>query len=305
MSTALVFPGQGAQYVGMGQSLCDGSCSAREIFAAAEKLLGASFLHACFDGPFEILAQTKICQPALFVHGCAATVVLREKFTKKKYSVAYGLSLGELTALWAADVFDFDVALRVVAERGRLMQKACEETDGAMLCLIGGTREDVETLCAETNVELANINCPGQIVISGMRNSIKAANEIAEKMRFRRVLQLNVAGAYHSRLMESACVGFEKFLKTIDLRPPKVATLTNVTGEPVSDPAKIKKTLAEQIISPVFFEKCCRSAIGIGADEFLECGPGKSLCGMMKKISETVNVKNFDKMDDFDYGNSP
>ncbi|MDR3144045.1 MAG: ACP S-malonyltransferase [Puniceicoccales bacterium] len=298
MYPALMFPGQGAQYVGMGRSLNECSDAAADIFSRAEKILGHAFIGTCFYGPDIILMQTSICQPALFAHGCAAVAALRAAGIEQ-YSVAYGLSLGELTALWAAGVFDFEVGMRVVAERGRLMQKACDETSGAMLCLTGGISDEVAEVCHCASVEIANVNCPGQIVVSGEAHCIAKAREVAEKMSFKRVLCLNVAGAYHSRLMEKASGGFEKFLKNFEFHRPRFKILTNVTGEAVESPEEIKSMLVRQIISPVLFEKCCRNALQMGTAEYFECGPGRTLSGMMKKINGDVTVKNFDKIEDF------
>ncbi|MDR1414031.1 MAG: ACP S-malonyltransferase [Puniceicoccales bacterium] len=300
MGTALIFPGQGAQYVGMGLSICENSSAGKKIFSEAGEVLGDAFLQICLRGSEETLTQTSICQPALFLHGYAAAAILREKIPEKEYSIAYGLSLGELTALCVAGVFDFKTGLQLVAERGRLMQKSCEETDGAMLCLIGGNSEEVAAVCAETGIEMANLNCPGQIVVSGATGSIKKAKEVAEKMAFKRVLLLNVAGAYHSRLMEKAARKFENFLNEVQFQVPQIKVLSNVTGMPVESPGEIKKLLAEQIVSPVLFEKCCRSALQMGISEFFECGPGKALSGIVRKISGDVSLRNFDRMEDFD-----
>ncbi|MDR2432390.1 MAG: ACP S-malonyltransferase [Puniceicoccales bacterium] len=297
MSIALMFPGQGAQYVGMGKSLCKGNRGAREIFSRAEKILGLQFSQICFLGPDEVLMQTSICQPALFVHGCAVINILREM--GNSFDVAYGLSLGELTALWAAEVIDFEAGVHMVSERGRLMQAACEKTKGSMLCLLGGALEDVDSLCHESGVEIANINCPGQVVIAGETKNIQKAQALAEKMTFKRVLPLNVAGAYHSRLMESASVGFEKVLQNIEFHPPRIKILTNVTGECIESPEKIKEMLVRQIVSPVLFEKCCRSAMRMQMSEYFECGPKKTLCGMLKRINKDIIAKSFDNMEDF------
>jgi [acyl-carrier-protein] S-malonyltransferase len=170
-----------------------------------------------------------------------------------------------------------------------------------MLCLIGGYSDDIVSLCDESGVDVANMNCPGQVVVSGARRNIDAARELAEKMTFKRVLPLNVAGAYHSRLMESASVGFKNFLDAIDFAPPRVEVLTNVTGETVSAPEKIKEALANQIVSPVLFEKCCNSALCMGIGEFFECGAGKTLIGLVKRIDAAVATRSFDKIDDFNF----
>jgi [acyl-carrier-protein] S-malonyltransferase len=294
MDAALIFPGQGAQYVGMGVSFSLENSPVKRLYGIAERILGAEFLRICFHGPADGLTSSSVCQPAIFLHGYAAASVLG-----KIPKVAYGLSLGELTALCMAGVFDFETGLTVVAERGRLMQDACERTDGAMLCLLGGTMEDVATLCEAAAVEAANLNCPGQVVVAGGRKNIEKALEIAAKMPFRRALPLNVAGAFHSRLMESAAVGFEKFLQDIEFQPPRTTVLTNVTGERVESSAEIRALLVRQIVSPVLFEKCCRTAMGMGVSRFFECGPGKALGAMVKKIDASAAVTNFDSMEDF------
>lgn len=299
MSVAFVFPGQGAQYVGMGLSLYESFANVKHLFDTAAKVLGHDFLQICFRGPDEFLTQTKICQPALFLHGCVAVSILRDRDPNIHCDVAFGLSLGELTALWAAGVFDFETGLHIVSMRGKLMQEACEKTQGTMLCVIGGTDDDLKSLCAETSVEIANLNCPGQIVLSGGLENIQLARELAARMSFKRAMLLNVAGAYHSRLMESARDGFEKFIKNIEFSAPNMKVLSNVTGDLVSDPEDIKQKLVEQIVSPVLFEKCCHKAIEIGVNKFLECGPGKSLAGLIRRIDKTLVTDNFDKSVDF------
>ena len=299
MSIAFIFSGQGAQYVGMGLSLYESFANVKHLFGTAAKVLGQDFLQICFRGPDEFLTQTKICQPALFLHGCVAVSILRDRDPNIHCDVAFGLSLGELTALWAAGVFDFETGLHIVSMRGKLMQEACEKTQGAMLCVIGGTDDDLKSLCDETNIEIANLNCPGQVVLSGSLENIQLARELAARMSFKRAMLLNVAGAYHSRLMESARDGFEKFIKNIEFSAPNMKVLSNVTGDLVSDPKDIKQKLVEQIVSPVLFEKCCHKAIEIGVNKFLECGPGKSLAGLIRRIDKTLVTDNFDKSVDF------
>ena len=299
MSVAFVFPGQGAQYVGMGLSLYESFANVKHLLDTGAQVLGQFFLQICFRVPDEFLTQTKICQPALFLHGCVAVSILRDRDPNIHCDVAFGLSLGELTALWAAGVFDFETGLHIVSMRGKLMQEACEKTQGAMLCVIGGTDDDLKSLCDETNIEIANLNCPGQVVLSGSLENIQLARELAARMSFKRAMLLNVAGAYHSRLMESARDGFEKFIKNIEFSAPNMKVLSNVTGDLVSDPKDIKQKLVEQIVSPVLFEKCCHKAIEIGVNKFLECGPGKSLAGLIRRIDKTLVTDNFDKSVDF------
>ena len=179
------------------------------------------------------------------------------------------------------------------------MQLSCERTDGTMVSLIGGFLDDIKELCAESGVEIANMNCPGQVVISGERERMKHALEIAEKMAFKRVIPLKVAGAYHSKLMTDASVEFEKFLKNVEFKAPKIAVISNVTADFVKDADTIKSLLVKQIVSPVLFEKCCERAIRFGVDQIFECGAGRVLSGLMKRIGPEVKTKSLDNLLDF------
>ncbi|MGA2444697.1 MAG: ACP S-malonyltransferase, partial [Opitutaceae bacterium] len=204
MSRALLFAGQGAQKVGMGKSLYENSVTARSLYDEANRVLGWDLARISFEGPDAELTQTRVCQPALFVHGMALHAILREQGKLGEVKFTLGLSLGEITALTAAGVFAFATGLRIVAERGRLMQVACEQTNGTMASIMGEEREKVAGLCQEFDVEMANLNCPGQIVISGEKSKINATVAAAKERGMRKVITLNVAGAYHSRLMEPA-----------------------------------------------------------------------------------------------------
>lgn len=229
-STGLLFSGQGAQQVGMGKSLCEKFPSAAAVYDHANDVLGWDLKLISFEGDEWELTETKVCQPTLFVHGIAIVTVLREKGYLDEAKVTLGLSLGEVTALTAAGVFDFGTGLRVVAERGRLMQAACESTSGAMASIIGVGREDVEALCREYDIDMANLNCPGQIVISGEKTKVAAAVEGAKERGFKRVIPLKVAGAYHSRLMEPAREAFASYLKQVSFHPPRLTVFSNTTG---------------------------------------------------------------------------
>lgn len=286
MKTALLFSGQGAQHVGMGKSLYDHLEEVKTYWDSANAVLGFDLKEISFNGPEEQLTDTSICQPALYVHGYSIYKALEKAGKLENLTAALGLSLGELTALAVAQVYDFQTGLKIVAERGRLMQEACKRTEGSMASLIGGTRELVQELCTKCDVDMANINCPGQIVISGERTKIEKACNAAKEMAFSRVIPLKVAGAYHSRLMQSAADAFKKFLSGIEFKAPKLKVFTNTTGKAIEDPNEIKDALVKQIISPVLWEDCMTNAAKLGIENYFECGPGKVLTGLARRINK-------------------
>lgn len=298
MSLALLFAGQGAQKVGMGKSLYDGSPAARALYDEADRILGWSLTKVSFEGPEAELTQTKICQPALYVHGLAMLAALREKVRATEIKIALGLSLGEVTALAAAGVFDFATGLKVVAERGRLMQQACEKSTGGMAAIIGEDRPKVEQLCAEFGIQAANFNAPGQIIVSGEKAKVEALVAAAKERGLKRVMALNVAGAYHSRLMEPAREEFARYLAGVAFAAPQFTVFTNTTGQAVSEPAQIREALIKQVVSSVLWEDCMRSAVAAGATEFYECGPGGVLAGLAKRTDKAWVVKSFAELAD-------
>jgi [acyl-carrier-protein] S-malonyltransferase len=295
MALALLFAGQGAQKVGMGRSLCDQSAAARALYDEANSVLGWDLKKLSFEGPESDLTQTKVCQPALFVHGLALLAALREtgKVPAGEPRFALGLSLGEVTAYCAAGVFDFATGLRMVAERGRLMQQACEQTSGGMAAVIGEERAKVQELCREFDIEAANFNAPGQIIVSGEKTKIAAAVAAAKDRGMKKVMPLNVAGAYHSRLMQPARDAFAAFLAPFTFAAPTFTVFTNTTGQRVSDPAQIKEALTRQVVSSVLWEDCMRSAAAAGVTEFWELGPGGVLSGLARRTEKTWVVKSF------------
>ncbi|MDR1255612.1 MAG: ACP S-malonyltransferase [Puniceicoccales bacterium] len=299
MNIGFIFPGQGAQCVTMGKSLYDGNHAASLVFERASKVLGDSFLNTLFCGPEEVLMATDRCQPALFVHSCAAVEAMRSLYPEKRAEVLFGLSLGELSALCIAEVFDFETGLRVAQMRGNLMQKACEDTRGTMVSLVGGIFDDALEICDKTGVEVANLNCPGQVVISGECGAMQSAIEMAEKMSFKRIFPLKVAGAYHSKLMGGAAADFEKFLGGIGFRDPKIGVISNVSADFVKTGEEAKRLLIKQITSPVLFQKCCERAMRSGVKNFFECGTGKVLAGLVKRINADAKVVTLDKIEDF------
>lgn len=293
MSLALLFAGQGAQKVGMGKSLYESSAAARALYAEADRVLGWSLTKVSFEGPDTELTQTKVCQPALYVHGLAVLAALEEKGKLPPVAMALGLSLGEVTALTAAGVFDFSTGLKVVAERGRLMQLACEKSIGGMAAVIGEERTRIEELCREFDIQAANFNAPGQIIVSGEKTKIEALVAAAKEKGLKRVMALNVAGAYHSRLMEPAREEFARFLAGIEFKAPRFTVFTNTTGRAVQEPAAIREALVKQVVLSVLWEDCMRSAVAAGATEFWECGPGAVLAGLAKRTDKSWNVKSF------------
>lgn len=277
----------------MGKSLSESSAAARSLYDEANSILGWDLKQICFDGPEADLTQTKVCQPALFVHGLAVLAALREADELPEVGFAMGLSLGEVTALTAAGVFDFATGLKVVAERGRLMQLACEQSVGSMAAIIGEEWVKVAELCREFDVEAANFNAPGQIIVSGEKSKVAALVAGAKDRGVKRIMPLNVAGAYHSRLMEPARVAFADFLAGIDFAPPKITVFSNTTGQIVVKPAEIRAALVKQMVSSVLWEDCMRNCAAAGASEFWECGPGAVLAGLARRTEKAWTVKSF------------
>jgi [acyl-carrier-protein] S-malonyltransferase len=288
MATALIFSGQGAQKVGMGKSLYE------------NRVLGWDLAKICFDGPETELTQTKVCQPALFVHGLAVHAILKVQGKLDDVKFAFGLSLGEVTALTAAGVFDFATGLKVVAERGRLMQLACEQSTGSMAAILGEERATVYDLCTAFDIEAANFNAPGQIIVSGEKSKVEAAVAAAKDRGIKKVIPLNVAGAYHSRLMEPARASFAAYLQGVAFNTPAagITVFTNTTGQAVSAPDAIRETLVKQVVSSVLWEDCMRSAVAAGATTFLELGPGGVLAGLAKRTEKAWVVKSIAEFSD-------
>ena len=290
MTTGLLFSGQGAQHVGMGRTLYENSEVAKKIYQEANEILGWDLKTLCFEGPEDSLTETKVCQPALYVQGFIIYKLLLEAGKLDDLQAVCGLSLGELTALAVAGVYDFETGLKLVAERGRLMQLACESTEGGMAAVIGGTLDDVKAFCEEFDIEIANLNCPGQIVVSGEKGKVLEAVQGAQG-RFKLCKPLKVAGAYHSRLMHSAKEAFAKFIVDVEFKTPEIAVYTNVTGERVGSSQAIKEALVNQIISSVRFEDCLRNmATENKPTIFYECGPGKVLAGFGKRIDKSLKI---------------
>jgi [acyl-carrier-protein] S-malonyltransferase len=290
--TALVFAGQGAQYVGMGKELAERHPSARAWFDRARSILGYDVGTLCFQGPEPELTRTEHAQPAIFLVGWVAFEVLLEQVPALTFEAAAGLSLGEFTALAAAGAMSFDAALRVVRQRGQFMQDACERTRGGMSAVIGLDEAATRQVCDEAGVQIANLNCPGQIVISGELGRIETAGKLARARGAKRVLPLPVAGAYHSSLMAGAQRRLREVLAGVDLRTPRVAVVANVTAQPHGGPEDIRARLAEQVTAAVRWEDSMRRLLAEGFTRFVELGPGTALTGFLKRIGGQAQLLN-------------
>lgn len=293
---AFVFPGQGAQFVGMGKDLYDNNPLAKELFEKANDILGYNITEIMFNGTDEELKQTKVTQPAVFLHSVISALCMGDDFAP---SMVAGHSLGEFSALVAAGALSFEDGLRLVYARAMAMQKACEAAPSTMAAIIGLSDEKVEEICAEVDKEgyvcvPANFNCPGQLVISG---NIDAINEACDKLKAagaKRALPLKVGGAFHSPLMQPAKDELQAAIEKTDFHTPKCPVYQNVDGMPHTDPAEIKTNLIAQLTSSVKWTKCVQSMIADGADDFTECGPGKALQGMIGRIDKNVAAHGID-----------
>ena len=287
---ALLFAGQGAQAVGMGKDLAEQFPAAADIFRRADEILGRKLSDIAWNGPIEELTKTSNCQPALFVHGLACLSILREIAGNFPIGGGAGLSLGEITAHAAAGTFDFESGLKLVQKRGSFMDEACAATIGGMAAMIGADESAVRKLAADQDVDVANINAPGQIVISGELAKVESAVGAAKEYGIRRATMLNVAGAYHSRLMESAYEKLGGALAHIPVQPPRFPVVSNVTGMEVSTPIEIRRTLQDQVTSTVRWVDCMERLIALGCGLFVELGPGGVLAGLLKRTRKDVDV---------------
>jgi len=287
---ALLFAGQGAQIVGMGKDLAGEFPAAADLFRQADEILGRKLSDIAWNGPIEELTKTSNCQPALFVHGLACFSILGELTGDFPAGGAAGLSLGEMTAHSAAGTFDFENGLKLVQKRGEFMDEACAETFGGMAAMIGGLENDVRQLATDEDVYVANINAPGQIVISGELAKAEAAVGVAKEYGIRRATMLNVAGAYHSRLMESAYEKLGAALLEVQMQVPQFPVISNVTGREVETLPEIRRTLQDQVTSTVRWVDCMERLVDLGCDLFIELGPGGVLAGLLKRTRKDVEV---------------
>ncbi|ODP28713.1 [Acyl-carrier-protein] S-malonyltransferase [Paenibacillus nuruki] len=297
---AFVFPGQGAQKVGMAKDVYDALPQAAELFKTADEVLGFSISELAFEGPEEQLKQTANTQPALLTASIALFEALKSKNITPDYVA--GHSLGEYSALVAANALDFDQAVAIVRARGQYMEQAVPSGQGAMAAVLGAEREPLAALCAEISatghaVELANVNCPGQIVVSG---SVEGVNTVAARVKEiggKRAIMLEVSGPFHSSLMKSAADQLSERLQTVSFRDATVPVVANVTAKTVTQGSDIQALLVEQVYSPVLWEDSVRFLIHEGVDTFIEIGPGNVLTGLIKKIDKNVRLINISSLE--------
>jgi len=298
MKAAFVFSGQGAQSVGMGKDLVAASPAAAAIFAEADKTLGWSVSSICFDGPEAKLTESKYCQPAIYTASAACLAAFKEKFPNVQPVGCAGLSLGEYGALCASGFFSFADGLKLIARRGELMDEACRETAGSMASVLGGEPQVIKEVCAVCDIDVANFNCPGQVVISGTREGVAKAVEELKAKGFRKVIPLKVAGAYHSRLMKKAGERLAEPLSKTPVSALKFPVAQNFIGGLETDLVKIKGNLVSQVAGSVRWEECVKALSGLGAEAFIEFGPGNVLTGLVRRIDSAKTLFNVSKAED-------
>ncbi|MCP4650752.1 MAG: ACP S-malonyltransferase [PVC group bacterium] len=295
---AFIFPGQGAQYVGMGKDLCEQFEVAAKIFKTADEVLGFDLSRICFEGPLAELTQSAVCQPAVLTHSIACLEILKSEFDLKP-EICAGLSLGEYSALVACGSLSFDDAVRLVNKRGQFMDEASQQNPGTMSCLLGITVDQAKNVCLKAGVEIANLNCPGQIVISGKKEAIGVANEMATEAGAKRVIPLGVSGPFHSSLMSPAAKKLTLELENVSINKPEVPFICNVTADYVEDAAKIKEFLVQQVAHTTHWHDTIIKMKQSGVEAYVEIGPGKVLKGLLQRIERGLQVVNLEKGEDF------
>jgi [acyl-carrier-protein] S-malonyltransferase len=286
---ALLFSGQGAQKVGMGADLFDKSPSARALYELADSRLGWPLSDYSFNGPEAILTETRVCQPALYAHGLAILAAFEDHTGRPlRFEAAAGLSLGEYTAHAAAGTFTFQTGLHLVAERGRLMQEACNATVGTMITLLGATPEQAREIATACDVDVANLNCPGQVVLSGGVKEMAGVPALAKEKGIRKAVPLKVAGAYHSRLMAAAATGLAPYLTNAEMHAPRIPVVANFTADVTDGADQILRALEAQVCGSVRWTESIQRLIAMGFTDFVECGPGGVIAGLLKRIDPAV-----------------
>ena len=302
MSVGLLCPGQGAQSVGMGVPWTEQSQSASEVFRRCSEAVGFDLLKLCASGPAEKLVRTDVCQPAILATSAACLAALEEqgRVDRGRCSIALGLSLGEYTALYAAGVLELEDAVRLVRLRGIAMQEASDDPPSGMTSLIGADRDAAQKVCDEATASggicvVANLNAPGQVVISGDREALDRAEAAAGAHGIRRAIRLEVAGAFHSPLMEPARARLEEAIADTQFKPARFPVIANVTGEPATDANTLRQNLVRQLTAPVLFEVSLRRALADGVESLLELSPGRVLGGLVKKIERKFPLESGDE----------
>jgi len=301
MKTAFLFPGQGAQVVGMGSDIAQAFPAAAQIYRKADKILGYQLSRLCFDGPQEKLDTTTFSQPAIFVTSAAILEVIRAEAPSIKPDVTAGLSLGEYTALYAAGLCSFEQTLLLVSERGRAMQAAADATDGAMVSIIGLDEEKVNQLCEQAAegelLKPVNFNCPGQIVISGAKAACERAARLAPEFGAIKAVPLAVAGAFHTEMMTPAAEKLSAALEQCSIEEPAdTKVIANIDAEYYSSAQKIRHGLVKQLTCPILWQKCMQRLMADGVQRFYEIGPGKVLTGLMRRIDRKTPVTNISNL---------
>lgn len=289
---AYIFPGQGSQYVGMGKDLYDKFPQAKELFDEADKILGYSLKELCFNGPKEKLFTTRYSQPAIFVTSMAALRALESAITGLEVKAVLGLSLGEYTALASAGSIDFEDAVKLVAARGEYMDDASRENPGKMASILGLDRKKTEEVCSQAQCEIANLNCPGQIVISGTSDSIEKAAALAKTAGAKRAIALDVSGAFHSSMMKPASDRLKALLDKTEIKKPAFSIVSNVDARCHTEDHEIKKNLLAQLTGRTYWEDSIKLVAAEGVKIFLEIGPGKVLKGLLRRIDPDLTVHN-------------
>lgn len=296
--TAFLFPGQGAQYVGMGRELCEQHPECRGLFEQAADVLGYSLWDVCVSGPPERLNSTEVSQPAIFVASLAALQVLRREEPQAEATcvATAGLSLGEYTALVFAGALDFADGLRVVQARGKAMQAASDANPSGMVSVLGATREQLDELIGAASakgfLQAANFLCPGQIVVSGELAALDELERLVAEKNFGRTVRLSVAGAFHTHLMKPADERLAEALANVEIRSPRIPVWSNVDAQPHTDPEEIRSLLVRQVVQPVYWEDILRSLVNQGIEDFYEIGPGRVIAGLLKRIDRKRKCRN-------------
>ena len=292
MKAFFVFSGQGAQTVGMGKDLAEAFPEAKALFDEADAVLGYEQSSIIFNGPAEKLTESRYCQPAIYTMSCAALAAFKTRYPDVTPVGCAGLSLGEYGALYAGGAFTFAEGLRLLAQRAELMDKACRATSGGMASVLGGDAEIIKEVCAACEIDVANFNSPGQIVISGEKVKLAKAVEELKARGMRKIIVLNVAGAFHSRLMKPAGEALEKVLEESPVAMPRIPVYHNFTAAPAADVAQLRANLAAQVAGSVRWEECVRNMVAAGGDTMIEFGPGNVLTGLLRRTLPEVRGLN-------------
>jgi [acyl-carrier-protein] S-malonyltransferase len=297
---AFLFPGQGAQYVGMAKDIYDSHPEVKELYSKAEEVLGFDLAKICFEGPAEVLVRTEHTQPAIFTHSVALWTLLEDHKLKPAFTA--GHSLGEYSALVAAGALTFEEALEAVKHRSLLMQEACDQSEGTMAAIIGLEKEDILSICQEASsygvIQPANFNSKDQMAISGERRAVQKGAELAKKRGAKRAILLDVAGAFHSELMRPAQEKFREVTGKLDVKEPQVPVVANVNAQPVTETRQIKELLTDQITMPVLWYQSMQRMYKEGVKNYVEIGPGKVLQGLLKRSFKDTKSVGIDKLQD-------